>query len=388
MNRFIDYINNHFSTELKLLIFLSQDKINNNQDFNTSGVNWNTFIDLCKKHRLVSHVLKHSTFLANNMPVAYYEKLIEIRLEHSKKSLNYAVHAIRIHQKFAEQKINHLYFKGPLLSLELYKDIGYRNFGDIDILVDKADVEKAKDLIEELDFICIYPKIKLTKRQQKINYSISHHYHFKHPTQDAHIELHWSITNPKSFYGKDSGDILSTSRKLKVSNFDLPYISEVDNLAYLAAHGSIHQFYRLFWLKDFSEILSISDEKEIIKAWELSKKLKLKKCFIQAVALANIIYFSEIPDFAKKSIKNALVMVPIRSIENTDLKQRGIVGKIQNILYRITLKPSLKYYFELIYRLRTHLSDWELLKLPKGFFFLYYFLRPFLLTYQNLKKKS
>ncbi|MFC2152302.1 nucleotidyltransferase family protein [Bacteroidota bacterium] len=381
------YIKQRFSNELKLLIFLSQEELN--QDYypgNLDEINWDEFLSLTLKHRLVSHVLKHAKFLAEHIPIPTYEKLIDVRLEHSKLALNFAIHAIRIYQKFTENNISHCFFKGPLLSLELYNDIGYRNFKDIDILVEQQDAEKAKGIIEELDFNCIYPRIKLSEKQIKLNYSISHHYHFVHPVQAIDIELHWNITNPKSYFGVDSKEIIFKSNKLKVSNYELPYISKAENLVYQAAHGSIHQWYRLFWLKDFSVFLTKINSKEIAEAYELSKKLNLAKCFIQACMLSHFIYKSRLPDFIATKINAKIIKTPLISISTTDLSHKGIKGKIKLVFYRLKLKPDVKYYFDLAFRLRTHLSDWELIKLPESLFFVYYILRPFLLVYKFIKR--
>jgi hypothetical protein len=384
------YIEQHFSEELKLIIFLSQDQLKDDVP-DLKNLDWDVFVQLCLKHRLVSHILNHAEFLAENIPVPVYEKLIEHRLEHSKLSLNYTVHAIRIHQKFKENNLQHLFFKGPLLSLELYKDIGYRNFGDIDILVKREDAEQAREIIEDLDFKCIYPKIKLTKKQQKANYTISHHYHFVHPKQRIDVELHWNITNPVSYYGKASSEIISNKNELDVSTYKLPYISVTDNLVYQAAHGSVHQFYRLFWLKDFSVLIDKTKLEIIERAWQLSKKLKLERSFQLACVLSHLIYGSKLPaiNFSDNVGKN-LLWIPIKSIEKTELKQKGIVGKFKYVLYRLRLKPSFKYYFDVIYRLRTHLSDWELIRIPDKLFFLYFLLRPFLLLYHHFfeKRKS
>ncbi|MBU8892221.1 MAG: nucleotidyltransferase family protein [Bacteroidales bacterium] len=388
MNQYVKYIKERFSNELKLLIFLSQDELGQYPfSGNLNEIDWDEFVNLTVKHRLVSHVLKHSAFLADNIPIPTYEKLIEIRLEHSKKSLNYAIHAIRIHQKLTENNIPHCFFKGPLLSLELYKDVGYRNFGDIDFLVEKSNVKKTSSILEELDFKCIYPKIILTEKQKRINYRLSHHYHFTHPVQPINIELHWSITNPKTFFDLETNQIISNSRKLKVSNYQLSYISKIDNMVYQAAHGSIHQWYRLFWLKDFSRLIVKSSPDDIKKAFELSKNLKLQKCFIQACLLSHLIYKTDLPDFANFDFKKNLIKIPLNSIHINDLSQQGVKGKMKFVFYRLQLKADFRYYFELIYRLRTHLSDWELLKLPKSLFFLYYVLRPFFLIYKFLIKR-
>lgn len=388
MNRTRKHIKQKFPDELRLLIYLSQDSIESNPfDGNLTNIDWEEFLNLVIKHRLTSHVLKHAKFLAEHIPIPTYEKLMEIRLDRSKISLNFAIHAIRIYQKFEEFNIKHCFFKGPLLSLELYQDVGFRNFRDIDVLVEQQDVEKAKLIIEDLGFDCIYPNFKLSTKQQKANYSISHHYHFKHPAQITQVELHWNITNPKSFYGVETKDIIENCRKIKISNYNLPYISKIDNLVYQAAHGSIHQWYRLFWLKDFSVILANSSAEYLDKAYEKSKQLKLGRSFKQACYLSGLLFNSDLTILNHQNIKSRLIKTALHSIRTTDLNQKGISGKLKLVLYRLRIKPTFKYHFDLLYRLRTHLTDWEIIRLNDRLFFLYYLLRPFLLIYKFVFKK-
>jgi len=386
VKKYTSYIENTYSKELLLIIELSKhepDRGKINQL--VAHVDFESFYALTIKHRMVSHVLHHTELISNTIPASYLEKLKKTKIEQAQRALNYMLYVIQIHEQLEIQSIKHCFFKGPMLSLQLYDDIGMRNFGDIDILVEKQDAEKAKEIIEELNFKCIYPKIKLTPKQQKVNYTISHHYHFKHRAKALDVELHWNISNPKSYVGIETSEILSFSDNINVSNRILPYISHIQNLVYLAAHGAIHQWYRLFWLKDFSVLLNKSTEKEIEEAWKLSKKLHLENCFIQACCMCNLYYDIIIP----KSIplKIDLLKVPVQSIFIGELKQQGIKGMFRFIFYRLKLKRNLNYNFDLIFRLRTHLSDWEIIKLPDFFFFLYYLLRPFILAYKLFIKK-
>ncbi len=387
MNKIKSYMSSKFSEELKLIIYLTQNKLESDYQLDLSKIDWDDFFELAIKHRVISHILKHSTFLAEKIPIPVYEKLIEIRLEHSKRALNFAIHAIRIHEEFNKQNIEHCFFKGPLLSIDLYNDIGFRNFRDIDVLVKNSDTERAKKIIEDFNFICVYPSIKLTEKQKKINYGISHHYHFVHSIQGIEIELHWNMTNPKSFLGLETNNIISNKQNLKVSNYKLPYISKTENLVYQAAHGSIHQWYRLFWLKDFSVSITKSNENELKSAFDLSKKLKLDKTFIQACMLSNKIYHTKEINFIEFNIKPALIRMPLNSINTKDISQKNILGKLKFVFYRLKLKKDSKYYLDLLFRLRTHLSDWEIVKIKDSLFFIYYFLRPFLLIYKFLFNK-
>lgn len=374
-------IASEFSRELKLIILLSQESFEANKlDAYLVDIDWDLFVKLVLKHRMISPILKNRAYFQEKVPQVIMDRLHKIKRNQSTLSLKYANYVIQIHELFEEQKIEHCFFKGPLLSYELYSDVGFRNFGDIDILVSKNKVERAKAIIENADFKCIYPNIDLSEKQRKINYNISHHYHLKHLSENIHIELHWNISNPQTFSGLDTNKLLENRRDFNVSGHKLPYISAIENIVYLAAHGAIHQWYRLFWLKDFSVLLAKSSQKDIEMAWALSGKLKLERCFLQACQLSKLVFNVEMPNSISAEILNVwYVKTPLNCLNFTELKQQGITGKLQYIKYRLKLKPSFTYYFDLIFRLRTHLSDWEFIRLPKGMFFLYYPLRPLLL---------
>ncbi len=383
------HIIRQFSNELQLLILLSQQHVNKAElekiETLEKLVDWKLFFELSRKHRLLSHVVKQINKHPDILKPEIKKQLKEIRKELSKKALLYSQSLLQIHQSLKEKNISHTFFKGPLLSLDLYEDIGFRDYRDIDLLVPLSHIEKAKSIIQELGFAMLAPKDELSNKQKKINYTISHHYHLKKPGLPIEIELHWNLTNPKTYFPLEPQKIIAGSEYIEVAQHKLPYISKPVNIAFLAAHGAIHQWYRLFWLKDFSEAIRQSTDQEIQHAWQLSQKFTLEKTFIQACRLSNLLYKSSIPTFLKRAgYSDSLISFGLKAIGNKDLRQQGVGGKVKFVLYRLKLKPNIKYYFSLIFRLRTHYTDWEALSLPGNLFFLYYILRPFILIYKSI----
>ena len=383
------HIIRQFSNELQLLILLSQQHLNTAEIEKTEAlkklVDWKLLFDLAHKHRLVSHIVKQTNKHQNILKPEIKKQLKETQKELSKKALLYSQYLLKIHQALKEKNIPHTFFKGPLLSLNLYQDIGFRDYRDIDLLVPLGHIEKAKSIIQELGFAMLAPKNALSNKQKKINYTISHHYHLKKPGLPIEIELHWNLTNPKTYFPLETQKIIAGSEYIEIAQHKLPYISKPVNIVFLAAHGAIHQWYRLFWLKDFSETICQSTDRELQDAWQLSQNLTLEKTFIQACWLSNLLYKSSIPTFLKQAgYSNSLFKYGLKAIGNKDLRQQGVSGKIKFVLYRLKLKPNIKYYFSLIFRLRTHYTDWEALPLPANLFFLYYILRPFILVYKSI----
>lgn len=389
MNKFINYIDRKYSKEFKLLILLSQDELEPEkllQHF--SDINWNTFLELVIKHKLVSQIHKNIHILEKMAPYEVLERIKQYKIQQTQKALNYMSFAINIHQCFAKKSIPHCFFKGLLLSQEIYGDIGFRSFSDLDLLVDIRHIEEARRIIEELGFTCINPDSDFSAKQRKINYSLSHHYFFRNETKNINVELHWNISNPQSFFNVSTNEILSSAESIFISGLQIPYLSRGINLVYLASHGSVHQWYRLFWLKDFSVLLSQTNVEDLKIALELSQKLKLETCFHQACLLANLFYKAKLPDFFQdKSIWDIFIRIPVKSIHTNELKFRGSLNKVGFVVYKLLLKRSAVYYWDLLFRLRTHPTDWAIIRLPDKLFPLYYVFRPFLLIYRNILKK-
>ena len=203
----LNYINTNFSDELKLLILLSQNNNKLSHETNFENINWELFIELLMKHRVVSHIIKNK-FTKKLLPNTIYDRIKQIHISQSKKTLLFTSELFKIHEILDKNNISHVFFKGSLLSLELYNDVGFRNFKDIDLLVNKENIERAAILIQGLNYSFIEPKITLSEKQKTVNYSISHHYHLRHNANPIDIELHWNLTNPKSYFSVASNEVI------------------------------------------------------------------------------------------------------------------------------------------------------------------------------------
>ena len=106
--------------------------------------NWNRFIDLAKRHRVVS--LVHWN-LRQVREIKIPEAVLTFFKNHAHKQVTRNLQAttslLKILSRFQEHGIPVLPFKGPVLASILYNDVGLRYFGDLDILVNPATLNKA-----------------------------------------------------------------------------------------------------------------------------------------------------------------------------------------------------------------------------------------------------
>jgi len=90
-----------------------------------------------------------------------------------------------------QNNIEHISLKGPLFSDIYFKSEGKRVCGDIDILVNKCDVLRTKDVLKKAGYYiddALYEK------------SLLHHYHFEAKKDNVTFEIHWNIDYGRNAY--------------------------------------------------------------------------------------------------------------------------------------------------------------------------------------------
>ncbi|MEA3317484.1 MAG: nucleotidyltransferase family protein, partial [Bacteroidota bacterium] len=242
-----------YSKELKLLYRLSYES-SKISDFEAQTINWEQFYTLAKRHRLIPYLIKNIEKTKAVIPSFLIERLIVANKNNTKRMLKYSAEIIHLAQLLKKNKIAYAFFKGPVLSYELYNDIGIRHSGDIDLIIEKKHISKFNTILLQSNYTRKEPGFALTKKQEKANFSISHHYLYKHKTRNVPIELHWNLTNPGSLFPISTEELLKRKREVPFQDNKIFTLSKTDKLLFLAIHGSIHRWYRLFWLKDFAEI--------------------------------------------------------------------------------------------------------------------------------------
>ena len=112
----------------------------------------------------------------------YFESITEINRNRNQTLLQQTKEISRL---LTKHKINHVFVKGiALLAMGCYKDLGERLIGDIDIIVDTAQVYKAEQLLIESHYIPA--NLSLFGKHKKHR----HLPRLKHPKRLAAVEIH------------------------------------------------------------------------------------------------------------------------------------------------------------------------------------------------------
>ena len=155
--------------------------------------------------------------------------------------------------------IDFIPLKGPLLSFRLYGDATTRRYGDIDILVDPGDVDKARaDLLAAgyKEYMFTWPE-SVSGKKKALRYW--HHVSFQNPESEVVTELHWKLSNMQwlnfrnadRFVRENLCNVEFCGKKYQVLNPEA-------ELLYLVIHGGVHRWGMLKWLVDIQRYLEIS----------------------------------------------------------------------------------------------------------------------------------
>lgn len=284
--------------------------------------------------------------------------------------------------------IDFLSFKGPILSIIAYDDIISRRYLDLDILIKEEDLEKVYLLLINNGFSCEYT---INYLKNKLFYEIVKDLTFV--KENIVIEIHWKLYEKRFFANYEGINKLAwkdttyiTNHNTRIPTFNMNYL-----VFYLIIHGSKHYWERIEWLINIYNILNKNNQIDfdlIIRySIDLNSKRMLNVFFILLKDNFNYKFSSKINSMINED-KIAF------SLANKILINWGIVKNsspsinFEEFYFIIAMQDNyinkLKVIYKLVFEIKSY--DLAIINLDRKFSFLYYFIRPFRVIYDYIKK--
>lgn len=240
--------------ELKVLLELIQDKndeyIQENKDEWFIDIDWDYFLKLAMHHRIYPLVyLKLKEVGSDLIPSQVLQTLQAHYQKNTFQMLHLSGEMERISELFTKNQVCSLFLKGPVVAYDLYDDISLRTSKDLDILIQKSDLENAEELLLKQGYT--NTKETTTQNDKKgRNYHIS----YFHPYKKIEIELHWRL-HPYPINQPTFEELWERKRNSNFTSYPVLFLGKEDLLLYLSVHGARHGWFRLRWLKDIDQML-------------------------------------------------------------------------------------------------------------------------------------
>lgn len=348
------------------------------------NINWEQMVLTSIRHKVLPLVFQN---LCDCCPDSFPEE-IRTRVEESyifENALNN--HALvetlfSILSLMETHNIQVVPFKGPVLSENLFGDIGLRRYLDLDLLISKKDAVKAIDLLAGMGFIP--DELQLPATEEKAAFlerltgislirDISGH--------RVSLDLQWDIANRFARIPVDLELISDCIEEVTLSGRQVHSLSPEVLLCYLCIHGAKHRWMTLDLVCCINQLIQVRQDINWEQTVDFAKKIHCQTAVLCALYLSRYFFDTVLPETIVRKIESS------RTVEQ--LAQEAAHGmidhyhdaadmpeKFDSLLFGIqdSLWDRIRYGCRIFF-LPTK-KDFAVFSLPGPFLFLWYGLRP------------
>lgn len=398
--------------ELKLLLTClkcwQKERYTELNAFTDKQLHWKTFMSLAIRHRvfpMICQVLGRQKILSVPDPIT--EQLGTACRSNTLKMMVLTAELARIVDRLQRGSIPVIVLKGPVLSQMLYGDAMLRPARDLDLLIPPAFLERANQLILQSGYQLKEESPDLSNLKMKRYFlKTIHHLEYQRTDKPIVIELHWKLRD-RQFLNCDGWNFTTEACRITtVGKISVYHLEDIDNLLYLCAHGFSHGWFRLRWLMDFALQLQAmkpdAGEHLVMKAQEGN----VFHLLLPGILLAHRLIGTPLPPSVERFLlsgrrrKLKAILKPsllfINGPEAWGSPKKGSPKALTPIGKGLVIKKlngiALHQHFHLQMRyLLNHFLpnqvDLITFRLPNSLFFLYYFLRPVLWGWRNVRAR-
>jgi hypothetical protein len=281
-------------------------------------------------------------------------------------------------------------FKGQLLSLELYGDVGLRQSRDLDLAVAGEDLIKARDCLESmgwtLDPSTWFP---LTPRQWESLLQHEHHLDFVHSRTGCPLELHWrdQWETPHATRARWNRGIPSAWQGCSIQ-----LMSREDLTLYLCSHGGHHLWFRAKWLGDLARAHA-TGKLDWKTALDMGRTTGQHAALPVGLCLLNRLYglpLPVLPEDPRIALQPKHIEIPLAALADpqepvTPDSTRWLLFRLRTSRYERLLRPR-KSWRDTLSQLLYGREDFRTLHLPDRLFGAYAVLHPFLWAWRGVRR--
>jgi hypothetical protein len=344
---------------------------------------WDQVIDLAERHAVLPLVHR---YLSLECPaVVPAEAMAKMRTQWQLIALynrHLTAELVRLMGLMKAAGIEAVTFKGPVLAAMAYGSTDLRQFVDLDILVHQEDLPRVAEILTAEGYLS--PHIR--REGLATGYFQECEDAFFAARGMGAVDVHWKIT-PRSFrFAPAEESFWQRAQPVELEFGAVTAISPEDSLLYICVHAAKHGWVKLGSICDVAETIRARPAIDLMAMLDEATSLGSRRMFLTGILLAHELVGAEAPDdvvaIARRSgaveslskrVASQLFsgagagqsrfdpwMVPIRSIESMRARMNYIVRRM--------LAPTM--------------GDYELVRLPKLLFPLYWVIRPFRMAVQ------
>lgn len=352
----------------------------------SNSIDWIKFLNLSIMHGIRPIVYKIIHQVEVDIPLKIKSIITANHMEITMIQLKLAFETERIILLLKENNITAIPYKGIAFSKQFFGNLISRESSDIDLIINPKDLSQAIKILKNDAYIPEHEQVYEHLDTKYFSYFKDYTFNkYEDNTKEFHLELHWGITN--YFYCVDlkvnelfinpKGSVELVKEKVMALDYTAHFSS-------ILVHHSISDTFNC--LRNIIDISQAICHPEIKKSGHSLEKsftnLKLKR----VLALSNIlsqkllgVSLEGVGDYKpnERVVKHFLDQLCSKHV--THLKRLNRFKWLKNSIFlQDTFLRRFKCYWLFYkYRFIPTQADFKIITIPKQFFFLYFFIKPF-----------
>ena len=293
---------------------------------------------------------------------------------------------LKIVQLLEENNIATIAFKGPTLSKSAYGDITLRQYVDLDILIDKKNIEQAYQILLSKEY------------STSIEYSYLNNDLYIEKNSDIQffkknilLELHWKLFKNQFTQKTKNINMFDNIKNISIKDYDIKIFSDEILLVYLCMHGSKHLWERIEWIIDIDKLITNAKYLDWNKIKKFSKKFDSEIMLELGLYLSSKYFGTQIPkerlNIRNNNLMNKLEKYTLKEWQ-FNLEGNETKNNYKKFIYHFNLKDTMLIKMSFVFQTFFPLTngDISVISLPKYLYFTYYIIKPFRLLIKYISK--
>jgi hypothetical protein len=218
-----------------------------------AGIDWTAFVAATLDHSVAPLVHRTLEEVASDLVPPDILDAFRVHRDHTlARNRTMLAELARILGALAERGLRAVPFKGPLLALEAYGDLGLRSFRDLDFLIEEGDLAATLDVLRDLDYVI---GERLAAAQIAAIRKAEGQELARRRDGAIAVEPHWRLVPDKLAVSIDHAAMIARASSRERGGFAALALAPEDEVTVLAVHGCKEVWWRLNWACDLAEFL-------------------------------------------------------------------------------------------------------------------------------------
>jgi hypothetical protein len=346
-------------------------------------INWTQMLQSAYQHGLMPQLYwTFSKICPEAVPPTILDQMKKEFDFNLRRNLRLTGELLKVLEFFDAHGIPVIPFKGPVLASYLYGNIALRQFIDLDILVPKKEVLKAKDLLISQGYKPLY---SLNRPQEAALLRTDIEYVFYRTGPMVSLEIHWRFDLRDSSLPLDFEGLWMRCGPMSLAGRGILHPTEEDLLLILCAHASKHMLKtpKLKWICDVAQLVRVNQGMDWDRIISCVTTSPARRLLFPVLFLSRDLLGAPLPDEVWQKVQQdpAIRRLAGQMRERLSRWSGALPGAWEATLFALKLRHGVKDRLLYCVGLMTPTpADYICMPLPEHLFLLYYLFRPLRLT--------